>query len=121
MKKAIRALIAPVAMFAAAISSAPADAQKRGTDDYRFEQKEWEILEFTTKLVVHPDLASLNDAAERLGVHPDLGNQFASFMVMNKTRKICTIHVLDPRVRYLPERGGHELMHCAYGNFHPSK
>jgi hypothetical protein len=33
----------------------------------------------------------------------------------------CTIHMIDPKVRYEPEFFGHEITHCLYGNFHPSQ
>lgn len=121
MKYAIRPLFIFAAVLVAMASITSAEAKKRGADDYLFEQKQWEILEFTTKLVFHPDLESLNRAAERHGIQPDMSMVFASFMVMNKTSKVCTIHLLDPRDRYLPERAGHELLHCSFGNFHPSR
>lgn len=31
---------------------------------------------------------------------------------------VCVIHMIDPRVKYLPEFYGHELIHCSMGRWH---
>jgi hypothetical protein len=64
-------------------------------------------------------MESLEAAAAKLGIHPYTGNKFAAFSVFYRTRKICVIHMVDPGTDYLPEHIGHELAHCAFGNFHP--
>lgn len=116
----MRILFAAAAI--AALIATPVSARpNRGEDGYVFERKEWTELKFQTEIVLYPDLESLGEAAEKLGIYPDTGNKFAAFSVFYRTRKICVIHMVDPGVAYMPEQIGHELAHCGFGNFHPSR
>lgn len=42
----------------------------------------------------------------------------AAFSVWSIEDNKCTIYIVDPRKRYLPEQIGHEIMHCMYGKWH---
>lgn len=86
-----------------------------GTDGYNFHGKQYEKNEVTIKIVTYQSRKDLNIAAEKLGVKdPDL----AAFSVLRPPFDKCTIHMVDPTVKYEPEFSGHEFLHCVYGQFH---
>lgn len=52
------------------------------------------------------------------GVPPE---DLQAFTTYNKERTTCTVHLVDPAKKYKPQWAGHELLHCVYGNWHPSQ
>lgn len=41
-----------------------------------------------------------------------------AFAVVRTGTTKCTIYMVDPKVAYMPEYYGHELLHCMYGDWH---
>lgn len=92
------------------------------TDGYTFEKGTKRITpNLEIKVVLYPSLDSLkvnyphNANAKRLPADREL----MAYSVIG--HGVCTIHMIDPAVRYMPEFFGHELTHCLYGEFHPSQ
>lgn len=117
----MRTLMSLMAAGLVLVSATPAEARSRGGDGYIFENKQWEITSFSVEIRQYESLYDLQREAEKHGIVPDMGNVFAAFMSMNKTRKHCIIHIYNPEKKYMPEQYGHELAHCAFGNFHRSR
>ena len=95
---------------------APAVAQIK-SDGYEFKGNP-PILrsEFTTVIVQHDSLDSLNKAAKKY--YGTRSRQVHAFNIYNLDKNICTIHIIKPAKDYMPEHIGHELVHCIYGNWH---
>jgi hypothetical protein len=105
-------LLAAALMVSASAAAAPS------LDGYSFEREEFEHRTVTITFVPlekHTDLQAL---AEIHGIHLREAT-IKAFAIPNGNT--CTIYSTDPKVSYEPEFLGHELAHCIYGNFHPSK
>lgn len=85
----------------------------RGADGYRMEDSRF-YAKRQISVEVHEDRESMLKA---YGKNPPAN--LAAFAKWNNYR--CTIHIIDPARRYKPETYGHELVHCLYGDFHPSQ
>lgn len=90
------------------------------SDGYTFEpgtqrlspQREIRVVTYQTMNALKEAYAGTH-GARQLGTTEEL----QAFSVINSST--CTIHMIDPAVRYMPEFFGHELVHCLYGEFHP--
>lgn len=104
-----------------ALTLAGCDARDNapGTDGYRFGKAEFVRTSPVVEIVVHPGAADLQRAAKAAGVTEV--HSAAAWSTLNPTdpARPCRIHIVDPAVKYEPEWIGHELMHCAYGRWHP--
>jgi hypothetical protein len=51
--------------------------------------------------------------------------QLAAFSSLSYNRDTlayeCTMFIINPEERYVPEFIGHELTHCFYGQWHPTQ
>lgn len=105
----------------AALALASCNTHPVASDGYTFEQKS-ELLEpRQIKVVLYPTLSSLKkeyDGTKNAAALPT-NRALQAFSVIGQ--KTCTIHMVDPKVSYMPEFFGHELTHCLYGEFHPSQ
>ena len=93
------------------------------SDGYYFEKDSVRLPEKHIVVEVYPSLQALkinydkNTSKNKTVVQ---GNrELMAYSVINSTT--CTIHMIDPKVRYMPDFFGHELTHCLYGEFHPSQ
>lgn len=101
----------------------------RGKDGYRFEQKEWEMTEFTLRVFLARNREQMTEWREEAGIpnrRPRLGigsglamyRTVAAFSKLRYNDKECDIYIYDPEYTYEPEFAGHELYHCIYGRWH---
>lgn len=93
-----------------------ANAQKYGTDNFRFLEKEYENLTPGVEFVLMKDDREY-DAMRRkhLGVQWDT---ISAFTYWNQEKGTCKIYIKDPAWKYEPELIGHEVAHCIWGRFH---
>ncbi|RIA37465.1 hypothetical protein DFR49_3350 [Hephaestia caeni] len=91
---------------------------QRGDDGYAFERQEFNRTHLSVTIVTHPSLADLQRAGGDAGADPGSGRELAAFSTLSATSPACTIHIVDPHVRYEPQWLGHEMAHCIYGRFH---
>lgn len=113
MKKLILALAATLAV---------ASCNQGASDGYFFEKDTQPLSpEREIHLVLYPNLAEVNAAFQAQSNSPKLAGdrELQAFSVI--TDETCTIHMIDPAVKYMPEFFGHELVHCLYGEFHPGQ
>ena len=101
----------------------------RGKDGYRFEQKEWEMTEFTVRIFLARNREQMKEWREeagipnrraRLGIGSAIAvrQTVAAFSKLRYNDKECDIYIYDPEYTYEPEFAGHELYHCIYGRWH---
>jgi hypothetical protein len=102
-----KSILAAVALIALVSCS-----KSESSDGYRFEKVQWEQPQMQVTLVTHKSLADLQRAGPEVK-----GHAVQAWSVVNPNGQ-CEIHIVDPAVKYVPEFIGHELTHCAYGNFH---
>lgn len=86
-----------------------------GADGYKFGKPQYERQQVQVNIVKYKTREQLVAAAKARGVNnPDI----AAFSVLHPPFDTCTIHMIDPSVRYEPEYVGHEFVHCLYGQWH---
>jgi len=100
------------------MSSTPAIAAGPALDGYTFERAEFEHRTVTLTFMPVATEAEMIRLADSFGV-PLKGGTVKAFSIYSKDR--CAIYAEDPRLEYEPEFIGHELAHCIFGNFHPTK
>lgn len=90
-------------------------------DGYVFEKGTESIGHREIKVVQYPSFEALRDSYNKQPGARQIGatESLQAFSAYND--KTCTIHMIDPAVHYQPEFFGHELVHCLYGNFHPTQ
>lgn len=94
--------------------------QPRAADNYTFERPQ--VVLTTPQVTVHTyrNLQALRANAPQHArqSNPDL----QAFTIVRPNSTTCEIHIVAPSpTDYHPELYGHELTHCLYGNFHPSR
>jgi hypothetical protein len=89
-----------------------------GQDGYGFEMKQIRMTDVEIKLVTFTDKDAFRaEYRKRVSAGPIP----RAFSVLNPSnRKLCTIYTIDPETDYRPELYGHELMHCFFGDWHPT-
>lgn len=107
MKKSSIALL----LLLASCSKGP----QQGKDGYVFGDKQYEQSPVTVSVVVYPRQKDIYAAAKAKGANYP---QVVAFSELTNDRTKCTIHMIDPTVKYAPEFVGHEFLHCAYGQWH---
>lgn len=90
--------------------------QPGAADGYAFSKAEYRRLSQPITFVEHRSLADLRFEARGAGA-PDDGRELMAWSELRNGG--CTVHILDPVVRYYPEWIGHEITHCIYGRWHP--
>ncbi|WP_380873584.1 hypothetical protein ACFB49_42430 [Sphingomonas sp. DBB INV C78] len=113
-------LAAAIAFTAMCLLALSACQPPRGSDGYSFEQAEWSNSNLRVTLVLHPTLGDLEREGKAAGalVHREEDIQAWSLIDAHGN---CTVHIVDPAKRYMPEFAGHELTHCAFGRFHGAR
>lgn len=109
----MRSLIVAVCLLLVGCSNS------QGSDGYTFEQDSRLLVpEREVVAVLYPSKEAVRKGynqrlnVRKLGPNEDM----FGFSVIND--KLCTIHMLDPKVEYRPEQIGHEYAHCLYGEWH---
>jgi hypothetical protein len=87
-----------------------------GTDGYVFGQKQYEQSSVNVNVVVYKNEQEIYKAAKVRGA--DYPNIIAFTVLQGNNPSTCTIHMLDPAIKYKPEFIGHEFLHCVYGQWH---
>lgn len=91
-------------------------APQVGSDGYTFGKKQYEKTTVQIDIVTYKSLSDLQAAlSKRAGVDK---SSVMAFSVLTPPFDKCTIHMVDPAVKYLPEFAGHEMLHCVYGQWH---
>lgn len=89
----------------------------KGADGYRFGEPQYENSSVTVSTVVYASQQEMDNVKRDLGISENV----VAFSVLSKNNPaVCTIHMLDPTVKYEPEFVGHEFLHCVYGQWHTS-
>lgn len=106
--KLFKVLVLP--LFLISCSSNPP-----GADNYFFGRKQYEKEELRVKVVPYKDAKTLQRVAATEYKIQTAGTVVAFSVLKGNT---CTIHMMDPSVKYQPEFIGHEFLHCVYGQWH---
>ena len=113
-------LIIFVALVLAIITSCDSKPKRVGVDGYYFEQETFIRTDFSIEIVLvksDAEMAELIRTKKNIQGEVDPKN-VAAFSVLRKNDMMCTIYMIDPKVRYEPQWYGHELTHCIYGIWH---
>lgn len=87
----------------------------KGKDGYIFSNKQYEQSPVTVSIATYKSQEQLYQVAKSKGAnYPNV----VAFSVLTTKKDTCTIHMIDPSVRYEPEFVGHEFLHCVYGQWH---
>jgi len=84
------------------------------SDGHRWENQPQKHRRVVVTLVTYDSRAELRAAARKRGHTKGHIQGFARWRG-NK----CEIHIIDPKVCYVPQVIGHELLHCTHGAWHP--
>lgn len=84
------------------------------SDGYSFGNKQYTRNSVQITVVEYPSLQALNKEAKARGVNSEV----QAFAVLRPPFDTCTIHMVDPSTKYMPEFIGHEFTHCIYGQWH---
>ena len=90
------------------------ETRKPGADGYVFGDKQFERQSVQVNTVVYK---SESEFASELRKRR-LPETVAAFTILQPPFDSCTIHMIDPAIRYEPEFVGHEFLHCSYGQWH---
>jgi len=108
-------ILAPLALALAVAHPAHA----RGADGYtsaQFKPTMEPPASVQVSITTYRTRAELQTAARQMGAEDS--PTLAAFSARTESGSRCTIHTLDPAVRYEPAQVGHELYHCFFGNWH---
>ena len=89
----------------------------QGYDGYIFGHKQYEKTSVIVNVVTYKSDLEFKQAAKKY-VHDSDYTKVAAFTLSSNDSDICTIHMMDPSVKYQPEFIGHEFAHCLYGQWH---
>lgn len=115
-----------IALMVAAMVSVSTPALARGADGYNFTSKQFEKKEVTISIVTYRTQAALGTAARIEMLHhkqapTDTDGIFAFSVLEGPNYDHCTIHMVDPAIKYDTEASGaiaHEFLHCFFGQWH---
>jgi hypothetical protein len=85
-----------------------------GKDGYTFGKKQYERQTVKVNIVTY----KTEQEFSKVVAEKKLPGKTAAFTVLKYPFDTCTIHMIDPSVRYEPEYVGHEFLHCVYGQWH---
>jgi hypothetical protein len=88
---------------------------KIGTDGYSFGTPtyEKEVVEIT--LITYETKDSFDEEVKKRKIP---GKDIIAFAILRPPFDKCEVHIIDPKVIYMPEFAGHEMYHCFYGQWH---
>lgn len=105
-------------VLAGCIAATPAIAMN-GFDNYSFRGGEQMNEQISLQVIVLPNAFALREIAKNKYHFPrEEAGHLLAFSVWSPDNNRCKIYIIDPHTLYMPEQYGHELMHCAYGNWH---
>lgn len=113
----VRRFAARIGLIALTLLIGCNEANPVAADGYRFERAEWVNTDLRVRLVLHETVEDLAREAKRAGAAVS-GEEAVQAWGEIDAHGNCTLHIVDPRKRYMPEWIGHELTHCAFGRFH---
>lgn len=90
-------------------------APNKGADGYQFGTPQYEKQQVTINVVTYQKRSDLLKEAKKYGANSET---LVAFSVLKFPFDTCTVHMVDPRVKYEPEFIGHEFAHCVYGQWH---
>lgn len=85
-----------------------------GADGYTFGKRQYERQTVQVNVVTYKTLREFEAATKQR----KLESTTAAFTILQPPFDTCTIHMVDPSIRYEPEFVGHEFLHCVYGQWH---
>lgn len=100
--------------FAFALTSCDTGSNT-GADGYQFGKAQYERQQVQVNIITYQ---KQSDLLKEAAMHGATSPTIVAFSVLRPPFDTCTIHMIDPRVRYEPEFVGHEFLHCAYGQWH---
>ena len=110
------------------ISSCDTDTNKKASDEYYFEDKEYTLIEQDYIFVVVENKKKWNDLVKQYFGSEYTGDQMGAFSRLRLNRQEpnlagseCIVYIKDPTWQYEPEYIGHEIIHCLFGKWHPSQ
>ena len=110
------------------ISSCDTDTNKKASDEYYFEDKEYTLIEQDYIFVVVDNKEEWNDLVKQYVGRAYTGDQMGAFSRLRLNRQDpnlagseCIVYIKDPTWVYEPEFIGHEIVHCLFGKWHPSQ
>lgn len=92
-------------------------------DGYFFEQFQFTKTNMAISFVLYPNHRAVQIAGIKNGIKVQDGYELEafSFWTTSKSGYSCQVHIVDPRIKYDPATLGHEVTHCIFGEFHPSR
>lgn len=90
-----------------------------GVDGYYFEEESFTHKEFAVEIVLvqsDDEMAKLFKEMKNVQGEVEAKNVAAFSSIRSDGR--CKIYMIDPKIRYVPQWYGHELVHCVYGVWH---
>jgi predicted negative regulator of RcsB-dependent stress response len=94
------------------------DSVPPAVDGYKFGSKQYEKNSLQVEVKTYKTYDELHAAAKKSDKSLKNAQEIAAFSVINPENNRCTIHMIDPAVKYEPEFVGHEFLHCVYGQWH---
>lgn len=92
----------------------------KGKDGYYFEEPSLFMPEFSIKVEMFDNEKDISKEYERkTGEYAP--RNLVAFAIVSANTFECTIYIIDPQKKYMPEFIGHELVHCLYGEWHNSQ
>lgn len=117
MARKIGYILAFIAIFLLSVPISSSRPQLHiATDGYRFNKTTRDNKNFSIKIITYNNLSDLQEAALLFGADKDTAAQTTGFSLEENEQ--CVIHIVDPKIVYVPEIIGHELTHCIYGKWH---
>jgi len=93
----------------------------RGVDGYIVEKAEFMHTDINLRVHMYRSRPSFDAASRMMGVEVVKDAKTMGFTVSNPSDNYCDMYIFDPAFYYGPEFIGHELVHCIYGQFHPTQ
>lgn len=116
MFKKLALLLAPLALLTACDN-------RQSSDGYEFGEPSMEVTFSAVEIITYDNYSDLKRAAIEKGVKKDetVGLEaFSEVVRAAPNGSLCKVHMIDPKVKYVPEFIGHEMTHCFYGQWHTS-
>ena len=107
--------VAAPLIIIAAFSIVSCNQLPLSADGYNFGNPSFEKSKVEVVFVTYETRAEFIEAAKKRNVD---SLELQAFTELRDPFNKCTIHAMDPRVKYQPEFIGHELAHCFYGQWH---
>lgn len=108
-------LIACALLAACKVEPQMVTTTSTGTDNHEFVKVTQHRERVDIKFIYHPSIADVTAS------YPDAKPGYIVKGYAYYERRPCEVHIVDPRIHYMPETIGHEVAHCVFGAFHEPK